>query len=168
MEFEVKNCSVLDAGADIIVNAANSSLSAGGGVCGAIFSRAGYDVLQEACNGLAPIDTGNAVLTKGYNSGAEYIVHAVGPNMWDNKLDWKMKLRQVYWNSLKVADNIKGNIIAFPCISTGIFGCPLRESSENAIAIVNSFNAKYLKKAIFCCFTEEEYEVYLDIISNII
>ena len=166
MVFEVKNCSVLDAGADIIVNAANNSLLAGGGVCGAIFSRAGFDELQEECDTLSPVDTGNVAVTKGYNTGANYIIHAVGPSVWNNRTDWKMKLRQVYFNSLLAGDNVNGKVIAFPCISTGIFGCPLRESAENAIDIVRSYCAKNLQKVIFCCFTEEEYEVYLDIINN--
>ena len=164
MEFEVRNCSILDAGADIIVNAANSGLQAGGGVCGAVFAKAGYEQLQEECNELAPIETGMAVVTGGYNSGAEYIVHAVGPNIWDNSKDWKMRLKQVYWNSLLCADGVKGKVVAFPCISTGLFGCPLDDAAEIVIDIVKSFSAKYLEKVILCCFTDEEYEVYSGLI----
>ena len=125
MNFEIKKCSVLDAGADIIVNAANNGLQAGGGVCGAIFDRAGYNELQEECNALAPIATGDVVITKGYNSGADYIIHAVGPSMWMDRCYWEKKLQLAYWNSLMIADKYNGNIIAFPCISTGIYGCPL-------------------------------------------
>lgn len=165
MLFEIRNCSVLVVGADIIVNAANRELQAGGGVCGAIFYKAGYEKLQAECNKLAPIDTGAVAVTKGYGTGADYIIHAVGPIFWENRLDWKMKLKQVYWNSLTAADRLNCKQIAFPCISTGIYGCPLKESAEIVVGIIKEFASKNLEKVILCCYTQEEYTVYMDIVN---
>ena len=161
MDYEIFRGSVLDAGAEIIVNAANNSLLAGGGVCGAIFQRAGFEELQEECNNIGFTETGEVAITSGYNTGAKYIIHAVGPSMWNNSDDWRRRIKQVYWNSLVKAEEVGASSIAFPCISTGVFGCPLEECSRFAIDIVSSFGAENLKKVYFCCFKDEEYETYL-------
>ena len=160
MKFEIRHCSVLDAGADIIVNAANNNLMQGGGVCGAIFERAGAKELEEECFKCGFVATGSAVITQGLNSGAKYIIHAVGPRIWANKHDWKERLRDAYLNSLKIAESKEVESIAFPCISVGIYGCPIREAAEIAINTIKNFEAKHLKICYLCCFTEEEFEIY--------
>ena len=160
MKFEIKHCSVLDSGADIIVNAANNYLSSGGGVCGAIFAKAGEFELEEECKEYGFVPTGSAAITNGFNTGAKYIIHAVGPNIYLDRKDWQEKLASAYRNSLVIADDAGVKSIAFPCISTGIFGCPLEESAKIAIEVVTNFHAINLKNCDFCCYTEEEFKVY--------
>lgn len=118
----------------------------GGGVCVAIFSTASYEELQVQCDKLALIETGVVAATKRYGTGADCIIYAIGPIFWQNRLDWKMKLKQVYWNSLSIAEKLNSNQIAFPCISTGVYGCPLKESTEIVVGIVKEFAAKKLEK----------------------
>lgn len=160
MRFEVKFCSVLDAGADIVVNAANNYLSCGGGVCGAIFQKAGVELLEEECKQFGFVKTGSAVITNGFNSGAKYIIHAVGPSICEDKDDWREKLASAYRNSLIIADKTNENSVAFPCISTGIFGCPFNESTHIALNEVANFDAKNLEVCYLCCFNEYEYKIY--------
>ena len=163
MEYEVFRGGVLDAEADIIVNAANNNLQAGSGVCGAIFHKAGFDELQEECDNIGFVETGDVAVTGGYKTGAKHIIHAVGPTMWNNRKDWQRKIKQVYWNSLVAADATGVESIAFPCISTGIYACPLEDCARFAIDIVRSYEAENLKKVYFCCFKEEEYQIYTEL-----
>ncbi|MBE5738956.1 MAG: hypothetical protein E7354_04440 [Clostridiales bacterium] len=160
MKFEVRLCSVLDSGTDIIVNAANNYLSRGGGVCGAIFERAGAELLEAECRVWGYVKTGSVATTNGFQSGAKYIIHAVGPNFYIDHQDWQEKLESVYKKSLLVADDLGVNSIAFPCISTGIFGCPIEESAKIAVRVVREFQPKNLKNCVLCCFTDGEYSVY--------
>ena len=160
MEFEIKHCSVLDTDAEIIVNAANSYLSCGGGVCEAIFAKAGDLELEEECKEWGFVPTGSVAITNGLKTGAKYIIHAVGPNIYIDKNDWQKKLASAYRNSLVIADDTGVKSIAFPCISTGIFGCPLNESTHIALNEIVNFQAKNIEKCYLCCYTEEEYAVY--------
>ena len=113
---------------DAIVNAANTNLQAGGGVCGAIFAAAGADKLQRACDDHAPIQTGEAVATKGFALPAKYIIHAAGPIYRDGKHDEEALLRSCYINSLDLAKKHGCDSIAFPLISSGIYGYPKHEA----------------------------------------
>ena len=161
MEFEVVRGSVVNANADVIVNAANINLYAGGGVCGAIFDAAGRDELQRECNMIGYCETGNTVITKGYNLQAKYIIHAVGP-VYSGSEDDGILLASTYKNSLMLADKYNLESIAFPCISTGIYGFPLVEASKIAISVVKNYKPiNNLKKVYFYCFTDKEYEAYL-------
>ena len=166
MDFKVKQCSVLDAGAEVIVNAANNYLSSGGGVCGAIFAKAGYEELEAECREYGYVETGNVAITNGFGTGARYIIHAVGPNIWNGKDNWQEKLASAYRNSLLTADDAGAKSIAFPCISTGMFGCPLEEAASIAIGVVSNFKSNILETCYLCCFTEEEYRVYINILDN--
>lgn len=125
---------------DAIVNAANEDLLMGGGVCGAIFNAAGARKLQKACNEMAPIATGEAVITSGYNLPAEYIIHAVGP-IYDprNPKKSKEELWSAYMSSLKLAKLMGLNSIAFPLISSGIYGYPPKEALKVAKDTINEF-----------------------------
>ena len=109
---------------DAIVNAANTQLQMSGGVCGAIFNAAGADRLQDACDKLAPIQTGEAVITKGFALSAKYIIHTAGPVYSDGNNNEEALLRLCYINALKLAKKHGCKSIAFPLISSGIYGYP--------------------------------------------
>lgn len=148
---------------DAIVNAANWELQAGGGVCGAIFRAAGGK-LQEECNQLAPCPVGKAVVTTGYQLPAEWIIHAVGPRYQDysNAEEASRLLASAYLESLRLATQLGLKSIAFPSISTGIFGFPL----EKACPIALRTTMDYLKshetpwKVHFCCYSELDLAFY--------
>lgn len=125
---------------DAIVNAANTNLQMGGGVCGAIFKGAGAAQLQSACNKLAPIKTGEAVITPGFDLPAKYIIHTAGPVYRDwNKDQNKRLLRAAYMNSLKIAVENSCESIAFPLISSGIYGYPKDEALQVATLAIQDF-----------------------------
>jgi len=109
---------------DAIVNTANTALQMGGGVCGAIFSAAGADRLQSACDKLAPIKTGEAVITPGFKLPAKYIIHTAGPVYRDGEHGEEALLRSCYINALNLAAEHGCESIAFPLISSGIYGYP--------------------------------------------
>ena len=125
---------------DVIVNAANTNLQAGGGVCGAIFNAAGADRLQKACDNHAPIQSGEAIITKGYALPAKYIIHAAGPVYRDGKHDEEALLRSCYENALNLAKKHKCESIAFPLISSGIYGYP----KEDSLAVATNTISKWL------------------------
>lgn len=125
---------------DAIVNAANTGLKQGGGVCGAIFNAAGARELQKACDVLAPIETGEAVITPGFNLPARYVVHTAGPvyNSAAMKESERL-LRDSYTNSLKLAKENNLTSIAFPLISSGIYGYPLEEAYKVAVDAIENY-----------------------------
>jgi len=124
---------------DVIVNAANTELRAGGGVCGAIFSAAGASLLQEACDMLAPVETGNAVITEGYCLTAKYVIHAVGPVYIDGMHGEEELLRSCYANALDLAKKHSCESIAFPLISSGIYGYPKDEALSVATGTIGDW-----------------------------
>ena len=160
MKIEILNDSIINSKADAIVNAANKYLSAGGGVCGAIFEKAGYDKLQAECNEIGYCETGYAVITKGYDL-CKYIIHSVGPDYYFDPNPSEL-LKSAYLSSLKLADEKGLKSIAFPCISTGIFGYPLKEATKIALNTVLNFNSQNLETCYLYCYTQEEYEIYLE------
>lgn len=124
---------------DCIVNAANEGLHAGGGVCGAIFAEAGYDKLSDACRRIRHCDTGNAVITPGFDLPAKFIVHAVGPRYYDGTRNERTLLFNTYMNALKRMKEVGGHSITFPLISAGIYGYPKEEAWEVALEACNAF-----------------------------
>ncbi len=147
---------------DAIVNAANSGLYAGGGVCGAIHRVAGEE-LEKECRTLGGCDVGNAKITKGYNLKAKYVIHAVGPHYTGSKKD-EIYLANCYINSLNIAKQKGIRTIAFPSISTGIYGYPHKLASEIAYKTVYKWlteNEDYSLKVIFCCYDTKTEDCYL-------
>lgn len=124
---------------DAIVNAANTQLQAGGGVCGAIFRAAGRHELQAACDKLAPIKTGDAVITPGFNLHAKFVIHTAGPIWRGGSKGEEQLLRNCYTNSLKRAVEHNLQRVAFPLISSGIYGYPPREALKVAVNAINDF-----------------------------
>lgn len=146
---------------DAIVNAANNSLLGGGGVDGAIHRAAGPELL-EYNRKLGGCETGKAKITPGFRLPARYIIHTVGPVWRGGNNDEDKLLTNCYENSLNLAveNNIK--TIAFPAISTGVYGFPLERATRNAVETVKKFlkNDSSIEKVIFVCFDEKTYEVY--------
>ena len=125
---------------DAIANAANTDLRMGGGVCGAIFKAAGPGQLQDACNKVAPIQTGGAAITPGFDLPAKYVIHAAGPvySHW-NKDQSRALLRSAYIESMKLATETGCESIAFPLISSGIYGYPKDEALEVARLAIEEY-----------------------------
>ena len=127
---------------DAIVNAANTNLLAGGGVCGAIFRAAGHRQLQDACDKLSPIQTGEAVITPGFNLPAKFVIHTAGPIWRGGHHGEENLLRNCYLNSLKLAAEKNLTSVAFPLISSGIYGYPPSDALKVAVRAINDFLAE--------------------------
>ena len=147
---------------DAIVNAANEELYGGAGVCGAIFDAAGYDAMSEACNAIGGCETGKAVITPGFNLPAKHVIHAVGPIYKDGKSNEAERLKSAYSESLKLAEKNGIKSIAFPLISTGIYGFPKNDATQIAVDAINN----YLKtsknppgEVIICVLSDRDFAV---------
>lgn len=147
---------------DAVVNAANRSLLGGGGVDGAIHHAAGPQLLQE-CRSLGGCETGEAKVTKGYNLPASYVIHTVGPIWRGGKEKEEELLAACYRNSLAAAMRIGARRIAFPAISTGAYGFPMRRAAEIALREVR-MNAEGLEAVIFVCFDRESASIYEELL----
>ena len=138
-EIKIIKKGITDFDTDAIVNAANNRLRMGSGVCGAIFREAGESQLKEACEQIGFCETGNTVITPGFNLKAKYIIHAVGP-IWNGGRDNEPELLyNSYANSLKLAKKNDIHSITFPLISAGIFGYPKERAWQTAIEACKDF-----------------------------
>ncbi|MFC1770629.1 O-acetyl-ADP-ribose deacetylase [Candidatus Margulisiibacteriota bacterium] len=146
---------------DAIVNAANKTLLGGGGVDGAIHRAAGPELLAE-CKTLGSCETGQAKITKGYNLPAKYIIHTVGPVWYGGSNQETEMLTNCYQNSLDLAVKNNCKTIAFPNISTGVYGFPKEKAADIAINTVTSFLEKndFIETVFFVCFDEENFSIY--------
>ncbi len=173
-KIEIRQGDITELQVDAIVNAANSSLLGGGGVDGAIHRAAGPGLLDE-CKKIGGCPTGEARITYGHNLFAKHVIHTVGP-VYSGKPQDKYLLENCYRNSLFTAINcnvkpialMHHNIksIAFPAISCGVYGYPIREACEIAIKTVANFLDEYwgIDQVIFILFSEEDVEVYKETI----
>ena len=149
MPFSIIRDDITRLETDAIVNAANSKLLAGGGVCGAIFSAAGSVELQKECDKIGYCGIGEAVITKGYNLKAKHIIHTVGPIYGRDPANEENQLYSCYKSSLEIAKKKRLNSVAFPVISSGIYGYPKAEAIKIATKAIKDFLA------------ENEMDVYL-------
>ncbi|MDN8618758.1 O-acetyl-ADP-ribose deacetylase [Variovorax ginsengisoli] len=146
---------------DVIVNAANSKLLGGGGVDGAIHRAAGPELL-EACRALGGCAAGSAKLTKGFLLPARHVAHAVGPVWQGGKQNEPELLASCYRRALELATLVDAKTIAFPCISTGVYGYPFNQAARIAVAQVRAYVAENagLEEVAFCCFSDPDLAVY--------
>lgn len=152
---------------DAIVNAANKTLLGGGGVDGAIHRAAGPGLLEE-CRTLGGCPTGNARITSAYNLPSKFIIHAVGPVWRGGQHREEQLLADAYRNVLWIAENTKIKSIAFPNISTGIYGFPKDLAARIAISTSSAFlsASKYIERLIFCVFDQENEEIYRQLLPS--
>ena len=160
--IEVKKIGITELDVDVIVNAANSQLLEGGGVCGAIFRDAGSFELTKACSKIGGCETGNAAITPGFNLSAKYIIHAVGP-IWRGGDNGEAELLyNAYEKSLILAKENGCHSIGFPVISSGIYGYPKDEAWKIAIRTCNDFitdNPDYPIRIIFAVLSDDSKEI---------
>ncbi len=152
---------------DAIVNAAKPSLLGGGGVDGAIHNAAGRGLLEE-CRRLGGCPTGDAKVTSGYNLPARYVIHTVGP-VWHGGSHGEAELlTSCYRRSLEIAAKMHLESIAFPAISTGVYGYPLLKAAGIAISTAQAFleQSSSLQEVIFCCFSDGDFQVYNRLLST--
>ena len=153
---------------DAIVNAANSSLLGGGGVDGAIHRAAGPD-LQAECRQLGGCPTGEARITQGYRLAAKYVIHTVGPVWRGGSRGEAEQLQACYRGSLTLAAAHGVTTIAFPCISTGIYGYPARDAARIAVTATRAFlsgNESGLREVSFCCFSSDDLGIYRELLAQ--
>lgn len=173
MNIEVILGDITESKTDAIVNAANSSLLGGGGVDGAIHRAAGKELLNECKkirNSQGMCKTGDAVLTKGYNLYAQYVIHTVGPVWNKGNSNESHVLLQCYKNSLTIAQEHAIHSIAFPNISTGVYGFPKKLAAEIVCEYFLELQKTYkttqkdqtIQTVIFYCFDQENYRLYTD------
>ena len=150
-----------------VVNAANAWLKPGGGVAGAIHRAAGPG-LEEECRPLAPIKPGQAVITGGHNLPNKYVIHCLGPRYGIDKPEDKL-LADCYRNALKVANEHKIDSIAFPAISTGIFGYPVEEAAEVALKTIKEVipTLKHVKKIRFVLHSDRDLKVHEKVLESL-
>lgn len=166
-KFEVIRGDITKLDVDVIVNAANSSLLGGGGVDGAIHRAAGPDLVHEY-RLLGGCKTGQAKMTRGHRLKARHIIHTVGP-VWRGGDNGEPELlKSCYENSLRLAAQHSLGSIAFPCISTGIFGYPADLAAQIAVATVQTFVSRQssVAQVVFCCFSEQDLKLYQNLLTS--
>jgi len=157
---------ITDLEVDAIVNAANAQLILGSGVAGAIRDKGGPSI-QEECNRIGSTYVGGAVRTGAGNLKAKNVIHAVGPRMGEGEED--VKLRNATMNSLLLAEEYDMQSIAFPAISTGVFGFPVEKCADIMLTVVTEYlkRPSGLKKVVFCLWSEDNYTIFRETLQKL-
>ncbi len=168
MPFTIVRQDITKMNVDAIVNAANTELQMGGGVCGAIFRAAGAEKLRAACDRLAPIETGGAALTPGFALPAKYVIHAAGP-VYDarNAARCREKLESAYTSSLALAEKKHCKSIAFPLISSGIFGYPKAEALQAARTAIGRYLDGHEMDVYLAVFDKAAFAVSRELLGGV-
>ena len=167
--IELRKAGITQMNTDAIVNAANRHLRAGSGVCGAIFKAAGEAQLQAACDKLGHCSVGRASVTPGFNTGAKYIIHAVGPRWQDGEHGEDILLRSAYTSALEWALFYKCKSVAFPLLSSGVYGYPLKGAWRAAIDACGEFLDAHPEADMLIVFAvrdEEKMKVGHEVLLN--
>jgi O-acetyl-ADP-ribose deacetylase (regulator of RNase III) len=167
MPFNIIRNDITKLKVDAIVNAANTALQMGGGVCGAIFKAAGADGLQRACNKLAPIKTGEAVITPGFNLPAKHIIHVAGPVWHGGGHGEESLLRACYINALELAVKNNCESTAFPLISSGIYGYPKADALRAATNAVRDFISEHDIDVSLVVFDKDAFAVSEELLGEV-
>ena len=166
VEVIIQDITKLGPEVDAIVNAANESLLGGGGVDGAIHKAAGPKLLEE-CMTLGGCNPGEAKVTKAYNLKNKYIIHTVGPRYYSDP-NPQETLINCYLNCLRIADDLCVETIAFPSISTGVFGYPIKEAAPIVAQVLKDYKSKNIKKVYMCIYPpKEDSEIYKESFKNL-
>ncbi len=165
VQIELLQADITTLVVDAVVNAANSSLLGGGGVDGAIHRAAGPELLQE-CRALGGCTVGDAKITRGYQLPAKYVIHTVGPVWQGGGSGEASQLASCYRRSLQIASERGLTSIAFPSISTGVYGYPIGQAAGTAIDTVREClrQPHSLRRIVFCCFSRADFEIYRELL----
>ncbi len=167
MPFTIIRNDITKMNTDAIVNAANNRLLPGGGVCGAIFAAAGYSSLENECSKIGFCDTGNAVITPGFNLNAGHIIHTVGPVYSPGNPEQAQQLYNCYKSSLQLAKKNNLSSIAFPLISSGIYGYPKTEALEIARRAVADFLKDNDMDIYLVVYDKASFEISSELFNNV-
>ena len=166
-QIEIIQADITQLQVDAIVNAANTSLLGGGGVDGAIHRAAGPELVQ-ACRLLGGCKVGQAKITRGYNLPAQWIIHTVGPVWRGRSNNEPQLLASCYQSSLKLAVEHSIKSIAFPAISCGVYGYPVQQAAQIAVAETARFlqGDDMIEQILFTCFSQDIYQAYLQVLTQ--
>lgn len=159
MPLEIIRNDITKVHADAIVNAANEALSYGGGVCGAVFDAAGKEELQKECDSIGGCRTGEAVITKGYQLPAKFIIHTAGPVWRGGQYGEEELLSSCYKNSLKLAKERGLESVAFPLISSGIYGYPRDKALKTAVSVIGEFLLENEMTVTLVVYDKESFSI---------
>ncbi len=167
MPFKIIRNDITKMNTDAVVNAANTDLAPGGGVCGAIFAAAGSDALKAECDKIGKCKTGEAVITRGYNLNAKYIIHTPGPVYTNGNRREAKQLYSCYMSSLKLAKKHGLKSISFPLISAGIYGYPKKQALRIATNAIVDFLEKNDMDIYLVVYDKSSFEVSTDLFSDV-
>lgn len=167
MPFNIIRDNIINSDVDAIVNAANTNLQAGGGVCGAIFAAAGKEQLQKECDKIGYCAVGEAVITNGFNLKARRIIHTVGPIYGQNPEIQDIQLYLCYENSLKLARKNRLNSIAFPIISSGVYGYPKDEAIKIATKAIKDFLETNEMDVFLVVYDKNSFQISKKLFDNV-
>ena len=173
MNIEIATGDITTLHVDAVVNAANCGLLGGGGVDGAIHRAAGHELYEECLRMVERLpgrrgETGQAYLTGAGRLPCKYVIHTPGPVYRDGKHGEPELLADSYANSLRRAEEKQCRSVAFPCISTGVYGYPKEAAARIAVDTVRSFPFASLQTVIFCCFSEDDAAIYRSVLASFV